>query len=82
MCIICNLEPDNRAADDFLQSFADARAPMKDATAAMAICAKTAIRPEDRKRYASIHKRMVRLCWDWNRIEHLREKTASPQPQA
>jgi hypothetical protein len=64
MCIVCNCD---EAGLRFLDHFHNARAEMEQATRAMLICAGT--RPE----YDATHKRMVRLCRDWNRIEHERE---------
>lgn len=74
MCIICNM-PDFKSeiADDFLFKFAAAGKLMADAATAMLECSKIANKPEDRKRYDTLHKTMLRMKRDWNRLEQERE---------
>lgn len=77
MCIICNC---GNTGDEFLSEFIAARSALERASALMLECSKTATRPtnndpffEARAKYDSIHKKMVKILRDWNRIEHERE---------
>lgn len=76
MCIICNMGTDFdkiHKADEFLESFAQSRKAMKRAADAMLECSKIAVALDDRKRYAAVHKSMVRQMREWNRLEQKRE---------
>jgi hypothetical protein len=42
-------------------------------------CSQEATDPEVKKRYNRIHKKMVRLKRDWNKLEHEREKRISTE---
>jgi len=77
MCIICNMQRDDLgfdAAEDFLSSHYRAGKTMREASDAMLKCSKLAINKEDKKRYAMIHKKMVKMRRAWNALEQLREK--------
>lgn len=47
---------------------------MAKAAADLLAVASHCYQPEDAKRYRRIQKAMVRICKDWNKIEHIREK--------
>jgi len=64
MCIVCNCED---AGDEFLVEYERARTAMDRAAQAMLACSKI-----DR-RYDRSHKALVKLCREWNKIEHERE---------
>lgn len=90
MCIVCNC---GEVGDDFLAYFSAARDAMERAKKAMLICAQSAKRhdsvepiPVARISYDRAHKKMVRLCREWNAIEAEREvggeqySRAAPSP--
>ena len=70
VCILCNC---GETGDDFLTSFASSRHKMEQAKNAMLACSKVAKDQDQRKRYDHIHKEMVRLIREWNRLEEARE---------
>lgn len=72
MCIICNCNYDDATA--FLTYFSDAGKQMRKAADYMLACSRSATTPEARKRYSALHKEMVRMARDWNRLEQDREK--------
>lgn len=73
MCIICNCPDHENAAEGFLTAFDTARRAMQTACDRMLDVSKIAATPDDRKRYDMIHKDMVRLCREWNKLEQKRE---------
>lgn len=75
MCIICNSE----SGSDFLSDFENARKHISKSTETMLRCSQEATDPEVKKRYNRIHKKMVRLKRDWNKLEHEREKRISTE---
>lgn len=90
MCIVCNC---GEVGDDFLAEFSAARGAMERAKKAMLICAQSAKHHESgepipvaRRSYDRAHKKMVRLCREWNAIEAEREayeelhSRAAPSP--
>lgn len=72
MCIICNTK-DHQTGDAFLFAFDSSRRAMALSAKAMLACSEDAIGAESRERYARVHKQMVRLIREWNRIEQTRE---------
>lgn len=82
MCIICNM-PDFKCepAEDFLNSFREAREAMKRAADAMLLVSKTA-NFAHRARYDGIHKEMVRQIREWNKLEEKREHENPPHPDS
>ena len=81
MCIICNMGSDFdkiHKADEFLLAFEQSRQTMKRAADAMLVCSKIAITADDRKRYDSVHKKMVRKIRAWNKLEEKREHISGP----
>ncbi len=75
MCIICSAVTveGTYLASDFLSAYAQSRATMKAAAAALLVFANSL--PKDkRSQYTAIHKQMVRQIRRWNRIEQEREK--------
>ena len=80
MCIICNCPHFSEAPDEFLRAFEDARQAMKRAEAAMLKVSAEAIRPEDSRRYDAIHKQMVHLRREWNKLEQKREHEPPAPP--
>lgn len=76
MCIICNVNSASGAfhAVAYLDSFDEARSAMRKASDALLLTADHCANAEDRKRYRTIHKRLVRLRREWARIEHQRER--------
>ncbi len=71
MCMICNM-PDRKSADDasaFLAEFIKASASMDRAAKLMKKCHSHS----KHKPYDTVHKKMVKLIKDWNRLEHQRE---------
>lgn len=76
MCIICNMGSDHTAshiASSFLAAYGESQLHMASAAAFMLKCSQLAVDAEDRKRYDAIHKQIVRLQREWNKLEHLRE---------
>lgn len=74
MCIVCNMSSDNEHhAHNFLSQYEVARWHIQQATNDMLMCSKEAQNKEDQKRYDRIHKKMVRIQREWNKIEHQRE---------
>lgn len=73
MCIICNCPPFAPEPDALLVAFHASREAMKAAESAMRAVAAVAVSAEDRRRYASVHKQMVRLRREWNKLEQARE---------
>ena len=71
MCIICSTGGDDKAFE-FLDAYAKSQAAMTSAAAAM--LAITTLSPGARKQYDKTYKQMVRLCKEWNKIEHKRER--------
>lgn len=71
MCIVCNV---GTRGSDFVDAYSSAQNAMKKATDVMLSC------PVKDKRYDKIHKSMVRLCVEWNKIEHQREIDANEKP--
>lgn len=76
MCIICNCPPGDPAPEHFLAEFESARQAMKRAEAAMLEVAQAATTKQHATRYGAVHKQMVRLRRDWNRLEQVRERGA------
>lgn len=73
MCLICNVT-NTEDGVQFLDHFAAASRSMRAATYSMYACATTAKTAEARHRYGVIHRRMVRLVREWNRLDHDREQ--------
>ena len=78
MCMLCHCGDDG---EKFLSAFEDSRTAMKRAIAAIHTCSGTALHPvtrvpyhEARTQYDRMHKKMVRLLREWNKIEQEREQ--------
>lgn len=71
MCIICNCSDDG---DEFLLAFLKAQRAMKEAKDAMLKCSKSSVDKTAAKQYDRVHKEMVRLIKEWNRLEEKREQ--------
>lgn len=74
MCIICNLIDPNdlHVADAFLNTFRRAGDEMARAETALLVVA-TKVGAGDGARYRSLHKKLVRVRKEWNRLEQIRE---------
>jgi len=77
MCIICNCGDDG---DDFLMHFSAVKQHMRLAAEAMLRCSKLGNKyfqpghaSRNRQRYDQIHKKIVKMRKEWNKIEHERE---------
>jgi hypothetical protein len=66
MCIVCKCD---EAGFKFLGHFNEAQKHMQAAADAMLECSKID------KSYDAAHKAIVRLSREWNKIEHMREKS-------
>jgi len=58
---------------DFLYHFSNASKEMKKSEAALLKVMEDIQDPEVRKLYSAVHKKMVRIRKNWNRIEHERK---------
>jgi hypothetical protein len=73
MCIVCEC---GEVGLDFLSKFEKSRYEMKEAKAAMLKCVESTADKEVKKCYSVIHKKMVKLLKEWNRLEELRSHNA------
>lgn len=85
MCIICNVTigsdmsviyRNNDKAEYFLRTFTQAQDKMRAAAdALLAVSQIEGLNPEVAKQYDAVHKDMVRLRREWNKLEEKRELT-------
>lgn len=73
MCIVCNCVGHEEDAEAFLQAWKASQDGMRAAIDAMLRVSKTCGSADDKKRYDRLHKRMVQMMRDWNRLEESRE---------
>lgn len=70
-CIVCNCDD---VGLEFLDKFSEVQKKMKEASVSMLQCSKVAKDIGTRRRYDKVHKKMVKILKDWNKIEHERER--------
>jgi hypothetical protein len=74
MCIVCNVkEAGELPSNIFLEEYKQAQVSMRRAAEALHATLPHASTLKAKKQYARIHKQLVKLRRDWNRLEHLRE---------
>lgn len=78
MCMICNaISPEGvGSANDFLSEYSMTQRHMAKAIASL-LEVKKHVSPDHARQYDRIHKRMVAISRDWNKIEHQREQHSS-----